>query len=621
MEANLFAVTGPLKGAIFRLHEEEVSVGRHVSNQLSISDLSVSRHHCVIKPEGGRYKIVDLGSNNGTYVNGNQVEECILNDGDKISIGDTAFTFVTVDEDSSGYRIVIPGDQEDVATTATIQLGDVSLDLNSSPKRMPDLDVFTTLGRVLNEDLPLENLCEKIFQTLDQAIPLECGAILLVGRGTDDPPSTLGWDKRVGPSSSVRISRPIIDQLLTQAQPVLGRNLPIAERRDTQMAVPLSVRNKLRGLIYLESGRPTRTFTDDDLEFVTMFSGYIGLAIESARRLEHIERAEQRSAKEFRVDREMVGESVRMRLTQERILRIAATEATVLIRGETGTGKELAARAIHQNSARCRQPFETVNCALLKDNLLESELFGHEKGAFTGAATQKKGRFEVADGGTMFLDEVGELPEPTQSMLLRVLQERTFHRLGGTRLIEVDIRVIAATNKDLEKAVKEGTFRSDLYYRLNVVSVVLPTLRERREDIPSLVELFLRRYSAKNKRVVRKVSPAAMTYLQAYAWPGNVRELENAIEYAIVFGFTGEIQPEDLPERIVENAIASGSPPIQYRDAVKEAKKEILLKALRDGNNNYGQAAKLLDIHVNNLHRLIRELELKPRAQRGKEEA
>src|SRR5262249_18585251 len=219
----------------------------------------------------------------------------------------------------------------------------------------------------------------------------------------------------------------------------------------------------------------------------------------------------------------------------ERLARIAVTDATVLVLGETGAGKELAARAIHQNSGRAKGPFETVNCALLKDNLLESELFGHERGAFTGAVSQRKGKFEAADGGTIFLDEVGELQESTQSMLLRVLQERNFHRLGGSRVIYVDVRVIAATNKNLEKAVEEGSFRADLYSRLNLVSVLMPPLRERREDISALAEHFLRRCSAKNKRLVRRISPEAMRRLEAHDWPGNVRELENAVEYAVVF--------------------------------------------------------------------------------------
>jgi Nif-specific regulatory protein len=283
-----------------------------------------------------------------------------------------------------------------------------------------------------------------------------------------------------------------------------------------------------------------------------------------------------------------------------------------MIRGETGTGKELAARAIHQNSARAAQPFEAINCSLLRDALLESELFGHEKGSFTGAVAQKKGKLELADGGTLFLDELTELGESPQAMLLRVLQTREYQRLGGTRTLRVDIRIVAATNENLEEAVQKKRFRQDLYYRLNVVSLSMPPLRERREDIPLLCDHFVRVYSRKNKRLVNGVSPEAIALLMRYDWPGNVRELENAVEHAVVFGSTDEILPEDLPETLLgfRSAVADG--PLGYHDGVREAKRNIVLSAMEKASGNHSEAAKLLGLHVNNLHRLIRELSLKP---------
>ena len=297
-----------------------------------------------------------------------------------------------------------------------------------------------------------------------------------------------------------------------------------------------------------------------------------------------------------------------MRQVTERITRIATTDATILIRGETGTGKELAARAIHQNSARTGHPFEAINCSLLRDTLLESELFGHEKGSFTGAIAQKKGKLELADGGTLFLDELGELGEPQQAMLLRVLQTREFQRLGGNRTIRVDIRIIAATNRNLEESIRNKTFREDLYYRLNVISVTMPPLRARLEDIPLLADHFVQLCSRKNKRLVRGVSREAVAVLMQYDWPGNVRELENAIEHAVVFGSTDEILPEDLPEAVIGSARTSGQ---GYHFAVHEAKRRIVRSAIEQALGNYGEAARLLGLHVNNLHRLVRELELK----------
>ena len=232
----------------------------------------------------------------------------------------------------------------------------------------------------------------------------------------------------------------------------------------------------------------------------------------------------------------MVGESAAMKEVYRFLLRVAPTESTVLLGGESGTGKELVARAIHRNSPRSDRPFVAINCATIPEGLLESELFGYERGAFTGAATQKKGRLEMADGGVVFLDEIGELAPALQVKLLRVLQEREFERLGGSRPLPIDIRLIAATNKDLATAVKSRSFREDLYYRLNVVALVLPRLRERAEDIPMLAEYFVAKFAAKCKVRARKISPEAMVALMNHHWPGNVRELENAIERALVLG-------------------------------------------------------------------------------------
>jgi len=300
-----------------------------------------------------------------------------------------------------------------------------------------------------------------------------------------------------------------------------------------------------------------------------------------------------------------------MRELYQFIARAAPTNSTVLIRGESGTGKELVARAIHLNSPRSQNPFMAINCAALSETLLESELFGHEKGAFTGAIAQKKGKLEVANGGTVFLDELGELAPTLQAKLLRVLQEREFDRVGGTRAIKVDIRLIAATNRDLEKAIQAGTFRQDLYYRLNVLSLTMPALKDRREDIPLLAGYFAMRCSRESGRPVKGISPEARKCLVQYDWPGNVRELENAMERAVVLGTTELIQPEDLPEALLEKQAVPGVQVTEYHQAIKETKRQLVLKAFQEAGGNYAQAARLLGVHPNNLHRLIRTLDLK----------
>jgi len=293
------------------------------------------------------------------------------------------------------------------------------------------------------------------------------------------------------------------------------------------------------------------------------------------------------------------------------VAKVAPSDSTVLIRGESGTGKELVARALHLNGPRAAKPFVAINCATLTE-LLESELFGHEKGAFTGAIAQKKGKLEVADTGTVFLDEISELSPSLQAKLLRVLQLREFERVGGTRSIKVDIRLLAASNKALEEAIREGTFREDLYYRLNVISLTLPPLRERREDISLLASYFAAKYSRKCKRHVMGISPEARACLTRYDWPGNVRELENAIERAVVLGSGELILPEDLPEAILEAEPGPEAHLTQYHEAVKETKKKLIFEAVEQANGNYTAAAKLLGLHPNYLHRLIRNLKLKP---------
>jgi len=248
--------------------------------------------------------------------------------------------------------------------------------------------------------------------------------------------------------------------------------------------------------------------------------------------------------------------------------------------------------------------------------LLESELFGHEKGSFTGAIGMKRGRLEIAEGGTVFLDEIGELAPPMQVKLLRVLQEHEFERVGATRTIKADIRLIAATNRDLEEAIAAGTFRQDLYYRLNVVQLEMPALRERREDIPLLANYFAAKHGERCNRRVLGISPEAQTRLLAYDWPGNVRELENAIERAVVLGSTELLLPEDLPEAVLETQAGRTSSTTKYHDALGQTKQQIILQAIQQANGNITEAAKLLGVHANYLHRLIRNLNLKDRLKK-----
>lgn len=382
-------------------------------------------------------------------------------------------------------------------------------------------------------------------------------------------------------------------------------------RVSSLLAVPLILFKKAFGAIYLDTREANTHFDEDHLQMLTAVAGIASVALENARHVEWLESENKRLQSEITLEHNMIGESTRMREVYEFIAKVAPTDSTVLLRGESGTGKELAAHAVHSNSNRAGKPFVVINCAALAETLLESELFGYEKGAFTGAVAQKKGKLEVANGGTVFLDEVAELSPALQTRLLRVLQEREFDRVGGTHPVHIDVRFIAATNQNLEDAVKSGSFRQDLYYRLNVVSVVLPPLRERREDIALLATYFAARCSKQSKRKLRGISPEARACLGRYDWPGNVRELENAIERAVVLGNGELITPEDLPETILDAEAGTSAPSSKLYTAILESKKETILTAIQQANGNYTEAAKLLGIHPNNLHRLIRSLNLK----------
>ena len=314
------------------------------------------------------------------------------------------------------------------------------------------------------------------------------------------------------------------------------------------------------------------------------------------------------SAQQIRHD--LVGQSPVMVVVLDRIGRAAAVDSTVLIQGESGTGKELIARAIHANSVRASAPFVAINCAAIPDGLIESELFGHERGAFTGALAQKRGRIEIASGGTVFFDEIGELSVNLQAKLLRVLQERQIDRLGGTKPIPIDVRVLAATNLDLARAVKEAAFRSDLFYRLNVIPITVPPLRERTGDVSLLMWYFLRKHASHCKRRLRGLRPEARRILTRYDWPGNVRELENAIERAVVMSTSEWIDVNDLPEYVLESAPRHDDGD-GYHARVNHAKRETIRKTLEQTGGNVAEAARQLKLQPTYLHRLIKNLGLR----------
>ena len=481
------------------------------------------------------------------------------------------------------------------------------------PRQLSDLlEVSQTLGGTLNLRVALQ----RVLAILEESRGTLSATIVL----RDEEAGDLAVEAASGGGSSVRNAR------YRLGEGIVGR---VAQSGRT-VVVPQVSREPLfldRSGVFRRSGRSEMSYVcvpiraehrtvgalgvalpyqkDRGYDQEAKLFGVVGSMIGQAVRVHHLVEAERkrlldentklrRELTERYDIRNIVGSSRAMQAVYEQVAQVAPASTTVLVRGESGTGKELVAHAIHYSSPRAKKPFVKVSCAALPESLIESELFGYEPGAFTDARTEKKGRFELAHGGTIFLDEIGELTPSTQVKLLRVLQEREIERLGGVQPIKVNVRVIAATNKDLEAAVKEGTFREDLYYRLNVYSIYMPPLRERKTDIPLLADHFVEKHAAAHGKDVRRIATSAIDMLMSYHWPGNVRELENCVERAVLVCDSGAIHAHHLPPTL-QTAEVSGT---LARQSLKEAldayEKDLVLDALKSARGNRAKAARLL---------------------------
>jgi Nif-specific regulatory protein len=624
-------LSGPLKDSTIPLSDPEIAIGREASNTVAVIDPSVSRKHCVVRAQEGRFQVCDLGSRNGTQVNACTVQEQWLKHGDEITTGDSSFLFLLEDEDlAPGPARVEFEESQQTAETTIIHPKDVLYlqpdrllrELPATSKVARDLNVLLKISRIVHAIRDLDELQGQLLDLIFEVVPAGRGAILLADRESQQFNSMFARMRQSGQAPLVKVSRTVARQVLEQGIAILGADVAscgdlrkveslVASQVRSLLCVPLTVFQRVIGCIYLDSNSLENRLHEQHLQLVTAIAGISAVALENARRLQWLEKENERLTVEISQERSLVGEGLRMKEVYQFVKRVAPTDSTVLIEGESGTGKELAARALHRNSPRANKPFIAINCAAIPETLLESDLFGHERGAFTGAAGLKKGRLEVADSGVVFLDEIGELAPVLQVKLLRVLQEREFERVGGTHPIKVDVRIIAATNCKLDQAVREGTFRRDLYYRLAVLKVTMPALRERREDIPLLARHFVQKHAKHCKVKPRPISREALSCMINYDWPGNVRELENAIERALVLGSSDMILLEDLPESLLERTPPPEMTEAKYHAAVKDLKKQLIRDAVEQTQGSYAEAARLLGVHPNYLHRLIRNLELK----------
>jgi transcriptional regulator with GAF, ATPase, and Fis domain len=632
---RLVAVSGPLKDSAFNLPDTDLTLGRDPANGLPISDPSVSRRHCVITRQDERFQVRDLDSRNGTQVNGESVKERWLTHGDQLTVGDSVFLFLTEEDTKKSDRVEFEDNQLTHATAQIrpqdvlyLQPDRILSELPSTSRLARNLNALLKISRVVHSIQDLDKLQDSILSLIFEVAPAERGAILLDGSTPGSFSSVYARHRDARIEKPVRVSRTVARQVTEQGLAILGSDVLgntglghveslVASQVRSLLCVPLTVLQRTIGCLYLDTLSLARRFDKEDLELVTAVAGVCSFALENARRVQWLEQENLRLTNEIGMERNLVGDSKKMKEVFQFLGRVAPSEATVLINGESGTGKELAARAIHRRSPRANKTFMAINCAAIPETLLESELFGHEKGAFTGAAAQRKGRLETADGGVVFLDEIGELAPALQVKLLRVLQEREFERLGGTRPIKVDIRLIAATNRNLEESVKNGSFRQDLYFRLNVVNLTMPALRDRKEDIPLLASFFVHKQSKKSAATPKQISREAQAVLSNYDWPGNVRELENVIERALVLGTSDTILPEDLPEQLLEREPAPGMDEARYHAAVKDLKKRLIRNAITEAHGNFTEAARALGVHPNYLHRLIRNLDIRDSLDNG----
>lgn len=476
------------------------------------------------------------------------------------------------------------------------------------------LDISQTLGTTLN----LKAALTRVLEILEEHHNVIGGAILLRDEATHDvvikAATGISWQAqtrtryRLGDGITGRVvesGKPICVPQVSR-EPLFLNRTGVWKKKPgeelTFICLPINVDRKTIGALGVNLGYKKDRDYDRALKFFGVVASMIAQFIkvntlieaEKQRLLEENTQLKQELRQRYDFPN-IIGNSRQMRQIYEQVAQVASTNTTVLIRGESGTGKELIAHAIHYNSPRSGKPFVKVSCAALPESLIESELFGYEKGAFTDARTQKKGRFELADGGTLFLDEIGELSQSTQVKILRALQEREFERVGGTETIKVNVRLITATNKELEKAIQNGSFREDLYYRLNVFTIFLPPLRERRPDILLLADSFVEKYAHQHGKSIKRISTPAIDMLMSYHWPGNVRELENCIERAVLVCEGGVIHSHHLPPTL-QTAEASGTVPrLSLESAVAAYEKDLIQDALKTTRGNRAKAARLLD--------------------------
>jgi transcriptional regulator with GAF, ATPase, and Fis domain len=605
MNPRIVAISGPLKGSKFPLGPFDLLIGKGRSCHVRLDDPLVSAKHCGIAHEGEHPVMWDT-SGTGTFVNGFHFPGKFLFHGDRIRVGHSIFIYLDrTDEDVDNAMLI---------KTVAEEEWDRKIESNQSglraaayePAITTILDALLEFNNKINATRDTDAIHSHVFEMIFRVMPVEGVAILVADPAGDGILSATY--RRIGLQNGepFPLDDNVTQKAMSQDGPVYG---------DKAVCVPLVAAGTKVGFIYaVMAADGFEWFTAGHMRLLIAIAGSTAVALEHARYVSWLE-GENRLLKEaINAEHEMIGRSEKMQRVYQRVTRAAGSEVTVLITGESGTGKELVAKALHRNSPRSQNAMYFVNCAAFTDALLGSELFGHEKGAFTGADKQRQGLFEFANGGTVFLDEIGECSLTLQADLLRLIQQKEFKRLGSNQILHANVRLIAATNVDLEKAVKEGRFRRDLYFRLDKIRIEMPRLADRRDDIQLLVAEFIKKHGHIRTGPyprVQGVTPEVRQIFLSYDWPGNVRELENVIESAIALGASAYIGTEDLPA-----SLTGATPkPAELGDWVTElnaSKRRIVEKALQMTSGHRAEAGRRLKLNPKYFSALCKELNIKP---------
>jgi len=572
---------------LFNIYRRITSVGSGTDNDIVLEDLEVEEDHCQLFFDGKKYVVSALDRNATVHVNGKKTRKQVLQDQDVIRLGNSTLQFSLFD---------IPTDE----------FTNQDVGFKDSLRKLLE---FTT---ALMEQQELQVLVDLMLDKLIELTGADKGFLFLVDDGFPTLHCVRNIDREELPVEESGFSDSIVRQVVATRQPLLVSDaLHDSEFRQSRsvvdlklcsvMCVPVLARSELVGVLYMGNDNIVNLFEEDSLDMVSVFASQAGLLIKNAVLINELTLRKEELEQELEEIRfgEIIGACQTMRELFKRVDKVSTTDIGVLIRGETGSGKELIAKELHKRSNRSEGPFVAINCGAIPENLLESELFGHEKGAFTGAHAANAGKFQTAHGGTLFLDEIGDMPFTLQAKILRALETRQITRVGGTKPEEVDIRIVAATNRNLEEAVAAKEFRQDLYYRLNVVTLWLPALRERADDVVLIANYFLSRFIKQYEAEVQGFSKEGLNVLRTYDWPGNVRELENKLRKAVVLTEGSLVGPDDLGISEDQTRV------LPLADAKEAFQKDYVARVLEMNRGNRTQTARDLGVDPRTIFRYL----------------